>query len=390
MPDLIVAAAPTPSSQGAAKGSSAPDATGRNNESTSASQGAEGESSFASTLKSRMESGKSEGGKEKSAKAAEKKEEAQPADAASVANAMATAVPSATDVAALLPLIEAALSGKLPGMQPQTADAATDETLKVGADETATSALPIAVTSGPTTTNAAQAGPARREDGETVDLPLTSAQARPTNTPAAGEKLAADTAIAADVAATATEATQRDLSPTLQPRDFQAIMDRAVAASQNGAAHAQSNAVPAAQVNTPVGQAGWHEEVGQKLTWMVGAKHQQADLVLTPPQLGRIEVSLTVTGDQATAVFSSANPAVREALESSVHRLREVLADAGVTLGQTQVGAESFRQPGTGNENGDNRHFARADGEGPEGLPLAAVVMPQRISAGRGMVDVFA
>ena len=70
-----------------------------------------------------------------------------------------------------------------------------------------------------------------------------------------------------------------------------------------------------------------------------------------------------MTGDQATATFVSANPAVREAIENAVPRLREVLADAGVTLGQTQVGSDSPQQSANGNENGDNSFKRPADGD---------------------------
>jgi len=36
---------------------------------------------------------------------------------------------------------------------------------------------------------------------------------------------------------------------------------------------------------------------------------------------------------------------VREALEVAMPRLREMLADSGITLGNTSVGAEAFREP---------------------------------------------
>jgi len=45
-------------------------------------------------------------------------------------------------------------------------------------------------------------------------------------------------------------------------------------------------------------------------------------------------ISLSMSGDQANAVFISASPEVREALENAMPRLREILADAGVTLGR--------------------------------------------------------
>lgn len=146
------------------------------------------------------------------------------------------------------------------------------------------------------------------------------------------------------------------------------------------------------RVATPVGTAGWDTEVGNRIAWMASHQQGRADLVLTPPQLGRIEISLSVTGDQANAFFVSANPAVRETLEGALPRLREILADAGITLGQAQVGSESPGQSANRHENSDNSR------RGPNavfiGDPAATRAVASSVApwstAGRGMVDTFA
>ncbi len=139
----------------------------------------------------------------------------------------------------------------------------------------------------------------------------------------------------------------------------------------------------------PVGSPGWGQEVGNRIVWMASRNESQAELVLTPPQMGRVSVSITVTGDQAAASFASANPAVREALEAALPRLREILAEAGIQLGQAQVGAE---------------HPGRSDREAPSGkAPFAKTsedmafageigggAASSVLKSGRGLVDVFA
>lgn len=94
-------------------------------------------------------------------------------------------------------------------------------------------------------------------------------------------------------------------------------------------------------LGTPFNQLAWRDEIGQKLTWMISHHRQQAELMLNPTHLGLIEVTLVLDGNQASANFNSPHPGVRESLENSIVRLRETLADAGITLGQTHVGAES-------------------------------------------------
>jgi flagellar hook-length control protein FliK len=151
----------------------------------------------------------------------------------------------------------------------------------------------------------------------------------------------------------------------------------------------------ALEVKTPVGARGWDGEVGDKLVWMVNRQEQRAELVLNPPQLGRVEVSLSMNGDQTTAQFVSTNPAVREALEAALPRLREMFADAGMSLGQAQVGAESSNhaanQSANKQGNGDNsRLFSNANDSSISGnIPLQTGT-GQWFGQGRGLINVFA
>lgn len=155
-----------------------------------------------------------------------------------------------------------------------------------------------------------------------------------------------------------------------------------------------SSQVPTVQLQVahPIGASGWSEEVGNHVTWMSNRMESRAELVLTPPQMGRVEVSLSVSGDQASASFVSANPAVREALEAAMPRLREILADAGIQLGQAQVGAENPRQTAQQEKNGDNflsSHGNESDAANQSGnLGTAQTTVP--LKPGRGLVDVFA
>ena len=102
---------------------------------------------------------------------------------------------------------------------------------------------------------------------------------------------------------------------------------------------------PSAVVQTRVGERGWDQAVGDKLVWMVNQKHQVAQLHLNPPDLGPLKIAISLDQSQASAQFFSAHASVREALEVAMPRLREMLADSGITLGNTSVGAEAFREP---------------------------------------------
>lgn len=181
--------------------------------------------------------------------------------------------------------------------------------------------------------------------------------------------------------------------------DSQGSFENLLMAAREVSANIAGQAPPAQHVQstsptpvaTPVGAQGWDAEIGDRLVWMAGRHESRAELVLNPPQMGRIEVSLTVTGDQATATFVTASPAVREALENALPRLREALLEAGINLGQTQVGAESAGQSASDRENGDNSRRGQGEQAGNgEAAPIAATSPSQWLRGGRGMVDIFA
>lgn len=148
--------------------------------------------------------------------------------------------------------------------------------------------------------------------------------------------------------------------------------------------------VAAANVAPPVGAPGWGDAVGQKVVWMATERQQVAELHLNPPSLGPLEVRLTFSNDQTSALFVSHHPAVREAIESALPRLREMLADSGIMLGNAMVSAESFsRQQSHFQENGQPAGQGAMASGGDFGQIISRGVVPLR-SDGSGLVDIFA
>lgn len=296
-----------------------------------------------------------------------------PALSADMANALAAAVSEedpGTAPDGMLPLLMDSLAFATAGQVPVEQEPVLQSEDRRG-DESAVSDLPVAT-----------ALPIVASQSGTVTSPVASAPA--TASPAVASptaNLAAATDLAGGAAAKAASPDGAEFLPNTG-RDAAALVAANPHSHSPAVSHANAQAVA-----TPVGSAGWDAEVGNHMVWMAGQQTSRAELILTPPQMGRIEVSLTVTGDQATAQFVSASPAVREAIENAVPRLREILADAGITLGQTQIGAETPGQSAHGNESGDNSGGKAA----APGLSLSATPAPIVWTAtGRGLVDVFA
>jgi flagellar hook-length control protein FliK len=147
---------------------------------------------------------------------------------------------------------------------------------------------------------------------------------------------------------------------------------------------------PQLQVATPLGQNGWAEDVGSKVIWMTSRGESKAELVITPPNLGKVEVSINMNGDQASAQFLASTREAKEALEQALPRLRELMAQAGVNLGETSVNTSGDQR--TGDDDGSTRARSgrgAVDGinEADGGTASAAVAWTKQ---GEGLVDIFA
>ncbi|MGE3296908.1 MAG: flagellar hook-length control protein FliK [Porticoccaceae bacterium] len=113
-----------------------------------------------------------------------------------------------------------------------------------------------------------------------------------------------------------------------------------------GAAPAASRAVetgpPSKSIDPPVGQPGWGRELGSRILWLAKDNQQYAELRLNPPQLGPLEVRISLQPDQGASVsFLSNHTAVRDALTGALPQLREMFADGGITLTDVNVSHHS-------------------------------------------------
>ncbi|GIZ12173.1 flagellar hook-length control protein FliK [Pseudomonas sp. NCCP-436] len=137
-------------------------------------------------------------------------------------------------------------------------------------------------------------------------------------------------------------------------------------------------------------QAGWSEALVERVMWLSSQNLQSAEIQLDPAELGRLEVRVNLTQDQAQVSFASANAGVREALEGQMHRLRELFTQQGMNLADANV--SDHAQGREGQEAREGRARASSADESlfaDERLSEAAERM-DTLRAGRGLVDYYA
>ena len=137
-----------------------------------------------------------------------------------------------------------------------------------------------------------------------------------------------------------------------------------------------------------VGAAAWGQALGEKMVWMAAGAQQTATLTLNPPNLGPIQIVLNISNEQATASFFSAQPEVRQALEAAFPRLKEMMSEAGIQLGQATVSADTPQQNAQDQRSQRTVHpFPNQDGTSLDELNLN---QSSALQSGRGLVDTFA
>lgn len=145
-----------------------------------------------------------------------------------------------------------------------------------------------------------------------------------------------------------------------------------------------------ASISAAVTQPAWGDEFCQKITWIATQHNQSAELHLNPPQLGPLDVVLKINGDQASATFTSPHAAVRDAIELALPKLREMLADNGIMLGNAMVNDQA---PKNGQDSASQKPQRGAATSASEGATDSARIQEARVSSisrHNGMVDTFA
>lgn len=119
----------------------------------------------------------------------------------------------------------------------------------------------------------------------------------------------------------------------------QAMFAAAGAGAPSGAGQTFGPAAPVAAYTlpTPLQDAAFPGALAGQLEQVVLNGIGNAEILITPPDMGPIRVELSLNGENASLAFSAAQPETRQAIEQSLPILRTMLADNGILLGDASV-----------------------------------------------------
>ncbi len=233
----------------------------------------------------------------------------------------------------------------------------------------------------------------------TAPAPATSQQ--PPALTSAEQKPRVELAVATELPSkTAAELAANGQKSRQDAADFTQALKETVAEATTSTAPLASDgrqiqvAVPSAQrgapahvitIPTPVGQPQWADDVGQQVVVMMNSRLETAQLQVTPPDMGPVEISLKMGNDgSAQLSFVSGVAETRQALEQGLPRLSAMLADNGIRLADAQVSsgqgqnsrdASQFAQQGQAGQ-GQGQPGGQANGRPATAQELIAAGLP--------------
>lgn len=162
--------------------------------------------------------------------------------------------------------------------------------------------------------------------------------------------------------------------------------------SQNGSiANAKSAPTFANQLAMNQNNQQLPSELNERIKYMMSNKLQSADIRLDPAHMGSMQIRLSMQHDQAQVQIHVQNQHAREMLEQTLPKLKDMLSQQGIQLGQSQI---SHGNPGGGQAQQNLAQNQQGGGHAPlpnwhresEGLAEHEVDTPQLV---RSRAQVF-
>lgn len=133
------------------------------------------------------------------------------------------------------------------------------------------------------------------------------------------------------------------------------------------------------KVNTPA----WNNALGERAIMIAAQNTRVAEIKLDPPELGSLNIRVNINQDQVSLNFTSPHAHVRDAVEQSLPRLREMFAEQGLALQDSSVSDQSAEQQrreqfadggGSGSQYGGSVGVEGEDGAQPENARSVSLV----------------
>lgn len=136
-------------------------------------------------------------------------------------------------------------------------------------------------------------------------------------------------------------------------------------------------------------QQMWGDKISERISMMAGKNIQSATIHLDPPELGSLEIKMQINAEQTAQIQVQAQgPQIKEVLESSAQRLRDMLEQEGIALDQFDVSDQSSAFASSD----DSSSQGEQDSEYEGSEMISDEEITERVFSGnsKGLLDTFA
>ncbi|MBQ4861952.1 flagellar hook-length control protein FliK [Pseudoalteromonas sp. MMG013] len=126
----------------------------------------------------------------------------------------------------------------------------------------------------------------------------------------------------------------------------------------------------------------------EKVSMMLNLNNKEAEVRLDPPELGSMQIRIRSDAEQAQVNFVVQNQQAKEALEQSMPKLKEMLAEQGIELGESNIQQEDQGQRDEQSENNQQEGNSRLANNNDEAQNTAQL-MNSKADEGSG-IDYYA
>jgi flagellar hook-length control protein FliK len=106
----------------------------------------------------------------------------------------------------------------------------------------------------------------------------------------------------------------------------------------------QKNNILLQQETVSIFRKDFADAVKDKVMMTINQKLQRFDITLDPPEFGNMQVRVNLQGEQASVNFIVQNQQAKDALEQNMHKLRDMLSEQGVDVGDANVEQQNQQQ----------------------------------------------
>ena len=140
-----------------------------------------------------------------------------------------------------------------------------------------------------------------------------------------------------------------DFNTTIQMLD--SVQSQQVNQNQQNMFSGKAMADPEVQQAINIARNDAAKVLQEKVSMMLNLNNKQAEIRLDPPELGSMQIRIRSDAEQAQVNFVVQNQQAKEALEQSMPKLKEMLAEQGIELGESNIQQENS---GAEHEQSDN------------------------------------